>query len=329
MQLLDTTPAALTRLTRELGWLEPAQSITELAVAGAGNMNVVLRAQLAPSGSLILKQSLPYVAKYPDIPAPVARIEAEVAFYQTIATSPVAARMPRLLGFAPDLHLCAFEDLGSGEDFSFLYQRDEARSIPSPALLTWLSQLHSIAVSDAAIGDNMAMRQLNHEHIFDLPFRADSGLSFSPALEQFRDQLLHAELRATAQALGEIYLGRASQPCTNCLLHGDFYPGSWVQGQDGEVMIIDPEFGFVGPAEFDVGVYLAHLLMCGLDTDALTASLSDYTEPAGFNHTLMWQFAGVEVMRRILGVAQLPWRADDDTKMMWLQQAGDWMIVQR
>ena len=53
--------------------------------------------------------------------------------------------------------------------------------------------------------------------------------------------------------LGALYLQDGTS-----LLHGDYFPGSWLQTAAG-VRVIDPEFCFFGPPEFDVGVLLAHL----------------------------------------------------------------------
>ena len=37
------------------------------------------------------------------------------------------------------------------------------------------------------------------------------------------------------------------------LLHGDYYPGSWMRVRE-RLYIIDPEFSFAGPKEFDLGI---------------------------------------------------------------------------
>ena len=85
--------------------------------------------------------------------------------------------------------------------------------------------------------------------------------------------------------------------------------------------MIDPEFGFKGAAEFDVGVLTAHLTMCGYPQPAITAILENYTAPTGFDHKLAAGFAGMEVIRRIFGVAQLPLVAEAETKAAWLKNA--------
>ena len=80
------------------------------------------------------------------------------------------------------------------------------------------------------------------------------------------------------------------------LLHGDYFPGSWLRSAAG-LRIIDPEFCFFGPPEFDAGVMLAHMLLAG---QARRVAFP------GLDRALVDRFAGIEIMRRLIGVAQLP-----------------------
>ena len=82
--------------------------------------------------------------------------------------------------------------------------------------------------------------------------------------------------------------------------------------------IIDPEFCFFGPAEFDVGVLVAHLLLAGNSLEYALGIFTRYDGPEDFSESLALGFAGVEIMRRLLGVAQLPLRADLRDKKMLL-----------
>ncbi|HEY0007966.1 MAG TPA: phosphotransferase [Tepidisphaeraceae bacterium] len=88
-----------------------------------------------------------------------------------------------------------------------------------------------------------------------------------------------------------------------CLLHGDFFPGSWLK-TDHRLYVIDPEFCFFGDAEFDVGVAIAHLALARVDLATAEAFLTAYECELDLN--LAARFAAVEVMRRLIGVAQLP-----------------------
>ena len=61
--------------------LAPDETIERSERAGDGNMNLVLRV-VTNRRSLIVKQSRPWVEKYPQIAAPAERIAAEIRFYQ-------------------------------------------------------------------------------------------------------------------------------------------------------------------------------------------------------------------------------------------------------
>ena len=78
------------------GWLQEGERVLDAERAGEGNMNRTLRAR-TDRRTLILKQSCNYCAKFPEIPAPIERIETEVEFYRVAARSTeLAARMPKV-----------------------------------------------------------------------------------------------------------------------------------------------------------------------------------------------------------------------------------------
>jgi 5-methylthioribose kinase len=285
---------------------------------------------------LILKQSVPFVAKYPDIPAPVERITTEAAFYRVTRSHAAIARyMPVLLDFDPDNHLLAMEDLGRGADFSDVYQQGGGADLEKhlPSLVSWLNALHAIKTSgeDACLFANADMRALNHAHIFEIPFHRDNGIdldAITPGLKAVAASVSRDDkLVAKVQALGEMYLGRYDSAAGRVLLHGDYYPGSWLREPDTGVRVIDPEFTFLGPPEFDVGVLMAHLYLARWETPSIDAGLSAYQGSERFSWPLAKAFAGVEIIRRLLGVAQLPVAPELDTKRRWLNRAFDWLAV--
>jgi len=232
------------------------------------------------------------------------------------------------------------EDLGIGADFTDAYPSGKgdcgnsdvlARHLP--ALFNWLSALHAIRdlpADELLLFDNRDMRRLNHAHIFEIPFQADNGIdldAITPGLAASAAACaIDDALIAKAQALGEMYLGRYDSAAGRSLLHGDFYPGSWLREPATGVRVIDPEFTFLGPPEFDVGVLIAHLALSGWDNSRIEVSLEDYAQPAGFSASSAKAFAGVEIIRRLLGVAQLPLVADLTTKRSWLDQAHQWVM---
>jgi 5-methylthioribose kinase len=105
------------------------------------------------------------------------------------------------------------------------------------------------------------------------------------------------------------------------LIHGDLFPGSLLQTGSGELRVIDPEFCFCGDPEFDIGVFYAHLLLSGHGEEALAWWLQATLENRKHSDSLVFQYAGVEIMRRILGVAQLPVRLSLEAKRRLLEQS--------
>src|SRR3954453_6843011 len=65
----------------ELRWLGEAEYVIRAEPAGSGNMNTTVRV-FTDARSFILKQSRPWVAKYPDIAAPWDRALVEGYFYE-------------------------------------------------------------------------------------------------------------------------------------------------------------------------------------------------------------------------------------------------------
>ena len=260
---------------------------------GDGNMNMTVRVR-TPNGSLILKQSRPFVVKYPQIPAPVERASVEAAFYRAIAVhADVASAMPRLLGFDAEANLLRLEDLGDGGDLMTLYRGGELSRETCRELTGFLRRLHAfpIAPADAPLLANHAMRRLNYEHQNDLPMKTEGA-------SELRANTLYCERIAE---LGAIYLSDGP-----VLLHGDFFPGSWLNTPQG-VRIIDPEFCFPGPREYDLGVFLAHLefIRARHLWEVVVAEYGD-----GVDWPLARRFAGAEIMRRLIGVARLPLEPD-------------------
>ena len=131
--------------------------------------------------------------------------------------------------------------------------------------------------------------------------------------------------------LGEIYLeADVSKGGSKVLLHGDYYPGSWLKTEAG-FRVIDPEFCFCGPREFDLGVLAAHWIFCGGKADSSTidkviqASVADADGANQVARHLVLGFAGAELVRRITGVAQLPLDADLDMRTQWIDCGVDFL----
>ena len=309
--------------------LRPGETLLGAEKAGEGNMNCTVRVRTS-AGSFILKQSRPWLEKYPHIAAPFDRALTEARFYQLIAANEaVSNRMPRRLWADGAARTLALEDLGAASDFFPLYARQTTLPDATLAeLVDYLAALHRLAPAGTAERQALAnhdMRALNHEHMFALPLRAANGLdldayTLTPGLAAAAAPLkADAVYGQAVAALGERYLhGEGTR-----LLHGDFFPGSFLQAAAG-VRVIDPEFCFCGDAELDLGVFAAHLLLAGEPAVRAESVFSLYRSAGGhFSASLARQYAGVEIMRRLIGVAQIP------TLQASLARKTGWLALSR
>lgn len=315
---------------RSRGWLEPREEVLACEKAGEGNMNLAIRVR-TDQRSLILKQSRPWVEKYDHIPAPADRSQFEGRFYQRAGKiEAVARRMPRLLG--ADFEACSLllEDLAGAEDFTAMYSGASISTAALTELAEYLAALH-----EATYGQpdpnfaNRAMRSLNHQHIYDIPLQEENGLvldGYESGLDAAAAQLKRdREYVKRTHETGRRYLADG-----RCLVHGDYFPGSWLRTKHG-VRVIDPEFCFYGDAEFDLGFAVAHYALSRQGATAARGFLETYRRlchRAELDDRSMARYASAEVMRRLIGVAQLPIPPSDGFRAALLEQSRQMMLTE-
>ncbi len=305
--LTSDQPEQLVVFLRSIGWMEVDEVVAQIEKPGEGNMNYVLRVK-TDRQSFIVKQSRPWVEKYPQLDAPIERIIVEAQFYDALSeVAPLAGYIPALKGFKAEHYLMALEDLGKASDFTSIYQKSESLAPEELAdLIRFLSELHQITPSQLrdVFPDNQSLKKLNAEHLFTYPFQLQNGFDLETVQVGLQDLSLpykqNAALKIQIEKLGEVYLAEG-----DVLIHGDYYPGSWLRTPEG-TRVIDPEFAYLGRPEFDLAVLVAHLKMAQTGEAVLMAALNAYRQPKGFDQDLFAGFCGVEIMRRIIGLAQLP-----------------------
>jgi 5-methylthioribose kinase len=320
-------PEELANYLKQQKWLQDGETIVLVSKPGEGNMNCVLRIETA-ARSFIIKQSRGFVEKYPQIAAPAARVLTEGAFYAKIAKSMEVQRiMPVLIGIDAVNNLIALEDLGKTNDYSVLY--DLEQKITEEELLqlvNYLNSLHQGFQKTIVDGEltNTEMRTLNYEHIFEYPFREENGFNLDTVQEGLQELALPYKkdlaLKQKIELLGSLYLSKGKY-----LLHGDYYPGSWLKTSDGS-KVIDPEFCFYGLREFDLGVLFAHLYLTQQEESVIGLVKEKYHSYGELNTPILNGFIGAEIMRRLIGLAQLPLKMDLKTKAVLLQFAKDLIL---
>lgn len=307
MHLDKNNLEALTAYLQKCGLINSSEKVFAAEKPGEGNMNYTLRLT-AGEKSFIIKQARPYVEKYPQIPAPAQRALAEAGFYEEIKKSSTLSKlMPELFVTDAADFILVMEDLGNARDGSFLYHSPEQLTENDMEdLCIFLTGLHSKFKKEnkEELMANRALRSLNHEHIFVYPLQENNGFDLEgiqPGLQELSLKYKQDKaLKTLAADLGKKYLADG-----DTLLHGDYYPGSWLFTEQG-IKIIDPEFCFYGRAEFDVAVMKAHLMMAKQRSQFTDNLFEYYNRPEGFDDNLFNAFTGMEIIRRIIGLAQLP-----------------------
>jgi len=297
---INSSLSKLTLLLNKYNLLFDDEVLLKISKAGDGNMNIVLRVK-SNKRSFIFKQSRPYVQKFKEIQAPIERINVEYNFYKSINQIESQRNFPKIIGYVKDHFFMMLEDLGISDDFLDIYIKRKINKTSIIKLTRILKDIHLCNYDDSYPLNN-ELKKLNHQHIFVLPFMKNNGFSLNsvqPGLEILANTFINKEnLKNKSLVIGEKYLKKGKT-----LLHGDFYPGSWMQN-DNKIFVIDPEFSFVGDLEFDLGVFIAHIIIATQNKKYLNEIISYYSNSV--NIDLVTNYAGIEIIRRLTGLAQLP-----------------------
>ena len=297
---INSSLSKLTLLLNKYNLLFDDEVLLKISKAGDGNMNIVLRVK-SNKRSFIFKQSRPYVQKFKEIQAPIERIDVEFNFYNSINQIESQRNFPKIIGYVKDHFFMMLEDLGISDDFLDIYIKRKINKTSIIKLTRILKDIHLCNYDDSYPLNN-ELKKLNHQHIFVLPFMKNNGFSLNyvqPGLEILANTFINKEnLKNKSLVIGEKYLKKGKT-----LLHGDFYPGSWMQN-DNKIFVIDPEFSFVGDLEFDLGVFIAHIIIATQNKKYLNEIISFYSNSV--NIDLVSNYAGIEIIRRLTGLAQLP-----------------------
>ena len=319
---LDTTSSIsdFENCLNNIGFLDVKnEQILSVEKPGEGNMNVVLRIR-TNKRSFILKQSRPFVQKYQEIVAPIERIDVEYQFYKAVKNKTIAPHIPKVLSYSKDNYLLILEDLGDCKDMSYLYDERHINIVQFNQLVDIASQIHKSVPK--AYPENMELRLLNYQHIFVLPFLKESDFSLNTIQDGLQELAYiyrnDSVLKKEISKVGEHYLLKG-----DTLLHGDYYPGSWMT-KGNHIYVIDPEFSFMGFVEFDIGVLVAHSIMITMNIDGLETIKNRY--PEKLNNLLLAKVAGIEIMRRLIGLAQLPLKRTIAEKKLLLEMARDLIL---
>jgi len=339
---LATLPSVKSRLGGEaIDWT--AREVSD------GNLNTVFIVS-GLSGSVCCKQSLPYVRVDPAWAMPLERTLFEARWMQAVSPA-TGHQIPALYHLDEGLFLIVMENLAThhvlrhalitgiapagfaariGEFVGHAGYATSWRALP-------FEDVHAIR---DLFSRNLALTRITVDLVLTDPYRSECSRNrwISPDLDDLVTALQEdGTLHSAVERLQERFLANSQS-----LLHGDLHTGSvMISGDD--VRIIDGEFALYGPIGFDLGMFLANLVVNAYaqpehedwmrdeialfwssfrhaylerwetgtgrgDMGSLTGSAASAAERKRFLQQVMHDsagFAGLELVRRTIGFAQV------------------------
>lgn len=257
-----------------------AAALLRVTEVSDGNMNAVWRID-GPSGAVIAKQALPYIRVIGSSwPFPVGRIAYEHRAL-TVQADHVPQYLPEVYAYLPDLGLLFMQALSP----HIVLRHGLVAGQPYPRLaadlgdylarsLFYTSDLHLDTSAKNRMADtfsgNAHLCETTQDVVFTGPYWSAPLNRITPGQEA-RAAALRADpaLKLAAAEMRYVFSTRAE-----ALLHGDLHTGSIMVTLD-QTKVIDPEWAFVGPMGFDVGVVLGHLLLAYVSQSGHATVLDD------------------------------------------------------
>jgi 5-methylthioribose kinase len=322
---------------RKVGLISPGDRLS-VEKAGDGNINWVRRARIPGDGrSWVVKQARPALERFPEYQVSTRRIVMEARYYETVAPLDRRRLCPRVHLFDAGARVLVLEDLGDAERMDRAQARGADVRDVARELGAFLGAVHA-DTRDPALARrfrNDDMQRLHGEHIFRLPYR-ENTFPLSPALRARADAIAaDASLLAAIAAAYVRYL----EP-RGALVHGDVQSGNILLESAGPQLharLLDAEIAHVGDPAFDVGILAAHLWLPGVargapgEAQPAVRTLWDaYRTAAGDADARdVLRYAGIEMLRRTIGAARVPWVERDDAAQAVLDAGIDLIRAER
>ena len=238
----------------------------QVAEVGDGNLNLVFIVS-GPLGQIIVKQALPYIRLVGDSwPLPLNR-----SFYEyhalTRHSSRDPGRVPEVFHFDERQALIVMHYLSP----HVILRKSVVAGRPHPNLAHHMGRFlartlfrgSALSLSGAGLRADMALFAGNHaladiseNLVFSDPYFDAKLNRHTPGLDPFLGPLrADRALRIAAQEAKHAFVSK-----TETLLHGDLHSGSLMVTPD-DTQVIDPEFAIYGPFGFDVGMFMANILL--------------------------------------------------------------------
>jgi 5-methylthioribose kinase len=257
--------------------LLPAEATGTVREVGDGNMNRVFVATPDDPAvrSVALKQAPPWIHRLgPDAPMSPERALIEARALRTFARY-APKQTPAVLDVDPERYAFTMEDLSDLKVLRTALNEGSPLGDTSAQLGEVIGRVTfatSVAGADPAeraeLPRNPLLAEVTLKYLLGDPFGEAEHNHHHPALASGVEALRRDPAVRTELATLRASFGASAQ----ALLHGDLHSGSvmvGVRGGEPIVRVIDPEFAFLGPIGFDLGLYLANVLIAAVRASAL------------------------------------------------------------
>ncbi len=262
-----TVPAFLENLPAIRQRLGGKSADWRVSEVGDGNLNLVFLVG-GPTGSVCVKQSLPYVRSFGEAwRMPLERAYFEHCYWDAVGPH-VTGLAPTIYHYQPELFCIVMEKL----EPHIILRRGLIEGTRYPHVARQVGAYVARAcfhTSDlaapferkmdgmAVFAKNQALIRITVELVFADPYRVmDRNRWTSPQLDAVAADLRKdAPLKAAVARMGHRFL-----TTPQALVHGDLHSGS-VMVAESDSRVIDSEFAFYGPIGFDLGAFVANLLL--------------------------------------------------------------------
>ncbi len=334
--------------------LGPELGITSIEELSDGNINFVFRVRNNKGDSIIIKYAADYLRKYPDIPLATDRIYFE-ATALTEFRECCTEHVPKVFHYNKSHCFIIMEDLN--HHYVIRQALVEGKKFPQLAehmanffaeTLFRSSSFHLNYAKKMALTQkfctNIGTCGITQVFFFSLPFMDDPSNIVAEKNTQ------QAQLRSFVKThvwenqplLAQVQdLKYRFENEHDALLHGDVHTGS-IMANENETYVIDAEFAFMGPIGFDIGSFIANMLLASISahhrkppnphhSNWLLAQIEILLQRFTVKFMALWQlspncnktnelfkikyiqnilssavgFAGVEMLRRTIGCAQV------------------------
>lgn len=261
-EYIDETPQIRSLLLDDN---EPANKL-DVSEIGDGNLNFVYVIK-SDKKSLILKQAVPFLRCVgEEYPLSRIRMTFEIEALK-IEKEICPFFVPEIYYDSTDMSLVVMQNLDRHKILRGEMISREVFPLLSEHISTFLADT-LFFTTDFYLGSvkkkknvkkfiNIELCKITEDFIFTHPYEESETNDYNPKLDmsvvkQFRED---ASIKKAVAKMRYKFMTDAQ-----ALLHGDLHTGSIMLNKK-ETFVIDPEFAFYGPIGFDVGIYLANLVM--------------------------------------------------------------------